>query len=712
MTKTTGLALPSKTLLSVAIVTALSTSIVTAETNIQNMKTVQVTEQVEVIDTTEKSDSYSVKRSEMSTKLPLTLKETPNSLSIITNQQMKDFKMTNVNDVLSSTSGVVVEKVETDRTYYTSRGFDITNFKVDGSTMPFLFGQNIYGDLDAVIYDRVEVVYGANALASDAGFPSATVNFVRKRPTHAPQAYVGMSAGSYSKRRLEADVAGALSSHVRGRAVLAKETSDTYLDRNHKDRGTIYGVIEADLGINTLLTIGHHQQQNDSSSPLWGAIPMHYDDGTSTNFDRSTSTAADWSYWNTGNKNTFVELTHDLSNDWQAKAVYSRQEIDSSAALFYIWGNPNAVTGLGMNPWPGKYKDKMTQNLLDVSLKGKYNLAGRTHDLSIGANWAESDQKAVGYGDTNTAVSGLTQAMVFNGSYPTPNFAPNGTGANIDTHTKTAFIATKMNLTDQVKVIAGAKHIDSQMEGESYGAAREAKASDTSPYIGVVYELTPVTSVFASYTKTFQPQYLAKQDGSIMSPVSGISKEIGVKNSLLNNRLNTSVSLFDTEQNNLAEVAGYDASFKAYHVGKDASSKGVQVDVMGSLTDNWQANMGYVQFDLKDKDGNDFRTFTPRKMFRVATTYKVPMVKGLKLGADVKWQDEVSAQATLGKVEQDSYALIGVMAGYDVTKNVNVSANVYNLTDEKYLSSLYWGSYGQGFYGAPRTVLMSVNWKY
>lgn len=230
MTKTTGLALPSKTLLSVTILSALFPSITTAETNIQTMKTVQVSEQVEGVDTTEKSESYQVKRSEMSTKLPLTLKETPNSLSVVTNQQMKDFKMTNLNDVLASTSGVVVEKVETDRTYYSSRGFDITNFKVDGTTLPLLFGTNIYGDLDTAIYDRVEVAYGANALASDTGFPSATVNFVRKRPTNVPQASVGFSAGSYQKKRLEADASGALSSHVRGRAVLAKETSDTYLD--------------------------------------------------------------------------------------------------------------------------------------------------------------------------------------------------------------------------------------------------------------------------------------------------------------------------------------------------------------------------------------------------------------------------------------------------------------------------------------------------
>lgn len=707
----TRLAMPSKTLLSVAIVAAFSSTNLYAAEAVQEMKAVKVSELNEEIDITENSNGYAVKRSELATKLNLSSKETPASMSVVTSQQMKDFKMTNLNDVLSSTSGVVVEKLETDRTYYTSRGFDITNFRVDGVNMPMTFDA-VYGDLDAAIYDRVEVVYGANALASDTGFPSATVNFVRKRPTDKPQASVGLSAGSFDKKRIEVDASGALSSGVRGRAVVAQDNANSYLDRSSKDRRTIYGVIEADIGAKTLLTLGHHQQQNDSDSPLWGAIPMHYDDGTRTNFDRSTSTSADWAYWNTGNKNTFVELNHDLSDDWQVKTSISRHEMDSNAALFYIWGNPNKTTGLGMNPWPGMYKDKMTQSLADITLKGKYTFAGRQHDLSFGANWLDNNLKAVGYGDTNTPIAGLTQAMVFNGSYPIPNFAPNGTGANFDTHVKTAFIATKFNVTDELKLIAGAKHVDSKMQGESYGTARNAEAVDTSPYFGIVYDLNPSTSLFASYTKTFQPQYLAKQDGSIMSPVSGVSKEIGVKNSFSNKKLTSSVSLFDTEQNNLAEVAGYDVNFKAYHVGKDTTSKGIQADIAGNLTDNWQANLGYVQFELKDKDGNQFRTFTPKKMVRLATTYKVPAIKGLKVGADVKWQDDVHAQASLGKVEQNSYALIGLMAGYDVSDKVNVSANVYNLTDEKYLSSLYWGSYGQGFYGAPRTVLMSVNWKY
>ncbi|MCT6980900.1 TonB-dependent receptor plug domain-containing protein, partial [Salmonella enterica subsp. enterica serovar Oranienburg] len=89
-------------------------------------------------------------------------------------------------------TGVNVERVETDRTYYSARGFDVTNFLVDGVGLPFANGQQ-EGDLDTALYQRVEVLRGANGLLSFTGNPSATINFVRKRPTADFQGSVGLS---------------------------------------------------------------------------------------------------------------------------------------------------------------------------------------------------------------------------------------------------------------------------------------------------------------------------------------------------------------------------------------------------------------------------------------------------------------------------------------------------------------------------------------
>jgi outer membrane receptor for ferric coprogen and ferric-rhodotorulic acid len=131
---------------------------------------------------TEGTNAYTRGSANTSTRMDLSLRETPQSVSVMTRTQMDDFNLNDINAVLDNTPGVKVERVETDRFYYTSRGFDITNFQIDGVGIRLPDG-NVSGGIDTAIYDRVEVVRGANGLMAGAGNPSATVNLIRKRPT-------------------------------------------------------------------------------------------------------------------------------------------------------------------------------------------------------------------------------------------------------------------------------------------------------------------------------------------------------------------------------------------------------------------------------------------------------------------------------------------------------------------------------------------------
>ncbi|RYE97592.1 MAG: TonB-dependent siderophore receptor, partial [Oxalobacteraceae bacterium] len=147
-------------------------------------------------------DGYTVGESSSATRLDLSLRETPQSVSVVTRRKMDDFKLNSVNDMLASTPGVTVETVETDRMYYTARGFDITNFQYDGVGVPFVFG-NVTGSLDTALYDQVDVVRGANGLMSSTGNPSATVNFIRKRPGNKLAASAGVTYGAWGHKRFD-----------------------------------------------------------------------------------------------------------------------------------------------------------------------------------------------------------------------------------------------------------------------------------------------------------------------------------------------------------------------------------------------------------------------------------------------------------------------------------------------------------------------------
>ncbi|KAG1384964.1 hypothetical protein G6F59_017695 [Rhizopus arrhizus] len=85
---------------------------------------------------------------------------------------------------MGQVTGVSVSVTDSERINYVSRGYTIDNFQIDG--MLNTFGGSIKTNTDNVIYERIEVIRGANGLLSGAGVPSATVNLLRKRPGKEP----------------------------------------------------------------------------------------------------------------------------------------------------------------------------------------------------------------------------------------------------------------------------------------------------------------------------------------------------------------------------------------------------------------------------------------------------------------------------------------------------------------------------------------------
>nr|WP_275983308.1 TonB-dependent siderophore receptor [Propionivibrio soli] len=657
----------------------------------------------------ERTRSYTVERSASATRLNLSPRETPQSVSVVTREQIEDFKLNTINDVLDNTPGIVVEKVETDRTYYTSRGFDINNFQVDGIGVPLTYG-NISGQIDTAIYDRIEVVRGANGLSSGTGNPSATINFIRKRPTADFQASAGLTLGSWDYRRLDADVSGPLNAAgtLRGRVVAAGLDKDSYLDRYEQKKSLFYGILEADLSDATLLTFGHTLEDGRSKNPMWGALPMYYTDGTPTHYDVSTNPAADWSYWNVKTQSTFAELAHRFTNDWQVKGTLTHNRTDSDSKLFYVYGTPDRATGLGLFAYPSEYAGVTRQDIADINATGPFTLAGRKHELVVGASWARStleDESNYGRG-IGTPIQDLA---TWTGNYPEPAFDASVDGSQFTEYRRSAYAAVRINPTDAVKLVFGANATAVEERGTSYGVSRRKSESAVSPYAGVIYDFTPNLSAYASYTDIFNPQHEIDINRQTLAPIKGNNKEVGLKGEFFDKRLNASLAVFRTKQDNVAEAAGY-LGTDTYYRGVDALSQGYELELAGNITSRLQATAGYTQLSIEDKDGHDVRTFTPRRLLRVTTTYRVPTIERLKVGASLQWRDstyrEPAADVT---IRQSAYTLVNLMARYDFTDKVSATLNINNVTDRKYLTSLYWD---QAYYGAPRHALLSLNVKY
>jgi outer-membrane receptor for ferric coprogen and ferric-rhodotorulic acid len=659
----------------------------------------------------EQTQSYTVKKSAIATRLNTSIKETPQSISVITRQQLDDFRILTVNDALSYATGIKVEQFETDRTDYTARGFDITNFQIDGISTPISYGTN-YGDLDLSIYDRIEVLRGANGLLTATGNPSATINFVRKRPTKDFQAKVDLSAGSWDNRRLDADISSPLNADgsVRGRLVAAHQERDSYLDRYSTERNVVYGVIEADLTESTSIALGHTYHQNDSSGNNWGSLPLLYADGSKRDYKRSDSTAPEWSYWNVDTNITFAEVTHYLNDDWKLKGQLTHKETESNARLHYVYGNEDPNTGLGLFSWPGMYHTETEDLVADLYVNGPFYLAGRKHELVVGATWSKADVKDYGRtGPIGTPLASFENAGIF----PLPTFGNESKNADFTTKTTNLYAAAKLNPTDVLKVTLGASLLRYDMVGISYDIPQEAKEQNKfTPYMGAVYDLNDAHSVYASYTGIYKPQVEFGANNKPLAPLNGKNYEAGIKSEWFNERLNSSFALFRTEQENVAQFLKQVNGRDVYE-GIQATSKGYEFDVSGEITDRLNINAGYTRLmSVKGDQDQNVNPYIPRHLAHLSTVYKLPFIENLKVGASLNWQSDI--HVTIGNVRyvQDSYATLNLMANYQIDDHWSAAVNLYNVTDEKYLASMKWASSGTSYYAAPFNGLATLTWKY
>ena len=655
---------------------------------------------------------YQARPSATTTRLNLTAGQTPQGITSIKREQLDDFKLNSIRDVLDSTPGVNVQKVETDRTYFTARGFDITNFQYDGMGMG-LTGGVLVGDIDTAPYEQVDVLHGANGLMTGTGNPSATVNFIRKRPTYEPEAKVNVSAGSWDKRRVDLDVSGPLtdSGNVRGRVIYANEVGNSYLDRYSREKNIFSGMLAFDLTDDDTLTVGYEEQKSDANGASWGALPLTDSSGNALHYSSTSANIAQpWVYWDVRTSRAFAEWQHNFANDWKSTLTVTAMEHREDTDMFYIYGDSTSSTGY--TGLASNYKGKTRELDGDLSFSGPFSLGGREHQLTFGANVARSRTQETSLYGTSSYYTPVSLEDALNGviAKPTYNMANADATSNYTDRQKSVYAGTRLSLTDDLHLIVGARMLSADSDGENYGSGRDVSIhGKVTPYAGVVYDLTPQYSLYASYTKIFNPQYYLNTQGQVLDPLEGKSYEAGIKGHLLDKKLDVSAAVFHTQQDNVATYSGFNPSLGGYlYDGMSYKSSGVELEASGELAPGLQISGGYTYVYITDADNNRGRKFIPRNALTTSMVYKLPMAPKVKVGGSLKWQSKVENDDSPA-ANQAAYALVGLMASYDIDPHWSTQLNLDNLTNEKYLQSV---RYGQSNYGSPRNVTASVSWKF
>nr|WP_315250284.1 TonB-dependent siderophore receptor [uncultured Duganella sp.] len=698
---------------------------------------VTVTAQVERNGPTEGTGSY-VSAAPLTTATPLglTLRETPQSVSVITTQRLEDQGLTTIQQTLAQVPGVRTGSLGSELGNASSRGYSFNNYQFDGlnTYVEVLGGGAVPSSTlaDMALYDRIEVLRGASGLVTGAGDPSGTINMVRKKPIAEFQSAAELSIGSWNNKRIALDVSAPLNEtrNVRGRLIAVGQDADSYIDNYGRKKGILYGVIEADLGSVTRLTAGvEHERTKVKGQGAYVGFPLWYSNGTRTDLPVSFTAASRDNWLDLESTKAFVMLEHELGGEWYMKLSASRAHSSQEDARIFLRFNNNfanqAGNGILLNA--SQRKGSIDQENADLNVRGPFTLFGRQHQLVLGATYEDYDQPIDTYSDTNR-VSG-TAANLF--TWARSGTAQYGVASVIGRYImrqSSVYGAARFQVSDQLKLIAGTRVFSHDYRfaeywtGGSYGT-RSSEDGVITPYGGVVYDVDKIHSLYASYATIYKPQVVRDRFGAVLDPVEGANYEAGVKSAWLDGALNTSIAVYQIRQDNLAEAdAGYTVpgttSTAAYRAVEGARTSGMDLEVSGALTPDWNVSASWTYGQTKNARGERINTTFPRQMVKLWTTYRLSgSLHRLTVGGGLNWQSRTYSTVNAWQIgrdlhwEQKAYAVADLMARYDFNDKLSATLNVSNLLDKRYIASVsdWWYA---GMYGSPRSAALNLKYKF
>ena len=679
---------------------------------------------------TEGTLSYTTGEARSATRMDLSLRETPQSVSVITRQLLDDLGAVRLDQALAQTTGIQVGQNDTERTTFYARGFGINNIQIDGMAR----GGNAPLQ-DTILYDRIEVVRGATGLMGGTGDPSATINMIRKRPTKEFQASAGLIMGRWDDQRLEADLSTPLNAQgsVRARTALAWQKRDSYLDMYHERKTVGMLIVEADLRPGTLLTAGVDFQDNQPTGATWGAVPYWNADGSLANLPRNTSWTTPWSTWANKQHTVFTSLEQRLPGNWNMHLGYARTESTNRTTVLYAGkGYPDPATGEGMKLWTGAWgAGKNTGDNFDLYASGPFTLLGRQHTAIVGWNGGNQRSRSLGGEAEINYPDFIPDYRSWTGNIPRPVFHTDGSHTETVTRLAGGYVATRLSLAAPLHLIIGARSSTYRTDTRSYntqgvytGSGDFAETRNkVTPYVGAVFDINKQYSAYASFTQLFNPQSSKDRTNRFLAPETGDNAELGIKGEFYEGKLNASAALFHTQKKNLAELdrtvpPGFllpDGGQAMVANGAGVTAKGVEFDVSGQITPGWEASGGYTYLHAAEADGRRAATTQPRHLLRLATSYRFDgRLAGLKAGASMTAQSATYSASWYGRppssemtnIPQAGYALVNAMASYAINRHASVQLNVNNLLDKKYYRNV--GFFDGVFWGEPRNISLAV----
>lgn len=317
------------------------------------------------------------------------LKDIPQSVTVMTRQQMDDQNTQTISDLVSRTPGLTATKSPGSGLFIYSRGFSIDTLQYDGVPIPrntYSLGSYLTEDLS--FYDRVEVLRGPAALLQGGDSPGGAMNLVRKRGQEKGTVTLTGKAGSWDRYGLQLDAGGPLNAEgtLRARTVVSQNDNGSFIDYVRGWNQTVYGAVDYDFTPDLTVGLGVANQKGHSRPAMLG-LPR-YADGGNPDWSRSTYVGADWNRADNDQTSVFLDATYRLSDDWRLKAAGVYMSEHNGATYQALW-DALPVNGSTDNTYIDWSTDFTTHSKgLDLYLDGSFTGFGFEQTFLIGANYS------------------------------------------------------------------------------------------------------------------------------------------------------------------------------------------------------------------------------------------------------------------------------------------------------------------------------------
>lgn len=665
------------------VLAALSSSVFAAQT--ADLETVHIKGQRSYnAIATEKNGDYSSFAATVGTKIPASLREIPQSVSIITNRQVKDRNVDTFDQLARKTPGLRVLSNDDGRSSVYARGYEYSEYNIDGLPAQM---QSINGTLPNLFaFDRVEVMRGPSGLFDSSGEMGGIVNLVRKRPTKAFQGHMAAGFGTHKQYKAEADVSGSLNSDgsVRGRVMAQTVGASPRPAEKNNRHETFYAAADWDINPDTVLGAGYLYQQRRLAP--YNGLPADAD-GKLPSLPQHVFVGADWNKFKMHSHDVFADLKHYFGNGGYGKVGmrYSDRKADSNYTFAGSKLN-NAgqadVAGLGTDI-------KQKAFAVDASYSRPFALGNTANEFVIGADYnrfRSTNEQGRSTVANNIALDSFHStpyvSLIQNARAGTSGYKHTLDTGNLDkfgVYGKSVF-----HPADGLSLIGGGRLGHYKIESGDGKTLHKASRTKFTGYAGAVYDIDGSNSLYASFSQLYTPQTDLDADGKLLKPRQGNQFEVGYKGSYMDDRLNTRVSFYRLKDKNAAAPLNPNNKKTRYAALGKRVMEGVETEISGAITPKWQIHAGYSYLHSQIKTAANSRDdgiflLMPKHSANLWMTYQV--TPDLTIGGGVNAMSGITSSAGM---HAGGYATFDAMAAYRFTPKLKLQINADNIFNRHY----------------------------